>query len=87
MFGVEAASLLMSRDLVGCRSYRGVDKCTDVLSVPHEYFMHNHGGDEVDGGGGGDSSSSSSGGGGGGGTPVELGDIIICPLYAPPLPQ
>ena len=66
-----------------------MDKCTDVLSVPHEYFMHDHGSDEVDGGGG-----SSSGGGGGGGsssssssTPVELGDIIICPLYATPFPQ
>ncbi len=86
MLGVEAASLLMSRDVVGCRSYRGVDKCTDVLSVPHEYFMHNHDGDEVDGrggGGGGSSSSSSSSDS----TPVELGDIIICPLYAPLLPQ
>ena len=72
-----------------------MDKCTDVLSVPHEYFMHDHGGDEVDGGGG--SSSGSGGGGGGGGssssssssssTPVELGDIIICPLYATPFPQ
>ena len=61
--------------------YRGVNKCTDVLSVPHEYFMHHHdaGSAGVVGDGAVDSSScahdtNSS-------APPELGDIIICPSY------
>jgi rRNA maturation RNase YbeY len=56
------------------KQYRGVDKCTDVLSVPHEYFMHSHDSD----GAGGDGPSSSAKNAN---EQVELGDIIICPQY------
>ncbi len=68
------------------RSYRGVDKCTDVLSVPHEYFMRDH--DDHHGVSSSSSSSSKDANtpnnpntDSAGNTPDELGDIIICPFY------
>lgn len=60
------------------KQYRGVDKCTDVLSVPHEYFMHSHDSGGAGGNGGGDGPSSSAKIAN---EQVELGDIIICPQY------